>query len=115
MDRKASDIYERRHTSPKGPIIPLCCCARSKMSADASMTFLTCRSLVTALAWSPSGHLLASASEAVPGFAVWDVAAGVRTPLSAGERLTFCIQNARPRLRTCFATLTQTQHHDWAG
>ena len=48
------------------------------------MTFLTSRSLVTALAWSPSGHLLASAGAAVPGFAVWDVAAGVRTPLSAG-------------------------------
>ena len=50
------------------------------------MTFLRSRakSPVTALAWSPSGHLLASASAAVPGFTVWDVAAGFGTPLSAG-------------------------------
>ena len=53
---------------------------------DASMALLRSpgRAVVTALAWSPSGRLLASASAGIPGFSIWDVAQGISTPLAAG-------------------------------
>ena len=59
---------------------------RSGTSLDASMAFLRSPSQapVVALAWAPSGLLLASACAGSPGFVVWDVAQGISTPLAAG-------------------------------
>ena len=39
---------------------------------------------VTSLSWSPSGRLLAGASEGAAGFHVWDAASGRGTRIAAG-------------------------------
>ncbi len=41
---------------------------------------------VTALAWSPTGQLLAAASRDAPGFTVFDVSMGLGTPVQAGAQ-----------------------------
>ena len=51
-----------------------------------SLTFLRglVSACVTSLSWSPSGRLLAGASEGAAGFHVWDAASGRGTRIAAG-------------------------------
>ena len=80
---------------------------RSGTSLDASMAFLRSPSQapVVALAWAPSGLLLASACAGSPGFVVWDVAQGISTPLAAGVPSTLPARHNASKF-SCFVVIS---------
>ena len=61
-------------------------CRRGQQNeAQMRMLHAPISSPTAALAWQPSGYLIATATSSAPGLVIWDVASGRHTPLSTGR------------------------------
>ncbi|KAK9838816.1 hypothetical protein WJX74_003862 [Apatococcus lobatus] len=80
---------------------------------------------IAALAWQPSGYLIATSSQSRPGLAVWDAASGQCTSLSAGSMMVgllswspcgACLLAGSSRRSSFQLWDTQSwQHRTWHG